>query len=703
MTKQKPIPDILLERLILGELSPEQEADVRRRLEAEPDGAQRLAALQADNEKILKVYPPRQTAAIVSKLYEDQSELKVEKQSRWRWRPAYTILTGFVTVSLVLVSVATFIFVTEGSSHLPFIYAVFDGGGGGAPSASKAKRTVEPDVLDFMRDLPDRSDKLPKTVEPENSMILPESLELEQEPLIALATRRGSTGHDRNGVKLVRRFGREDPNSIGSTIPERRHAQEGFNTESYDRIYENDFLNAKDDPLSTFSIDVDTASYANVRRILNGGQLPPRGAVRIEEMINYFTYDYPQPEKGAPFSVNTEIAACPWNPDHRLVRIGLKGEEMALEKRPPSNLVFLLDVSGSMSDDNKLPLVKKAFKLLVKQLGNNDSVAIVVYAGSSGLVLPATICESKTKILDALARLSAGGSTNAGDGIELAYRIAEENFVGGGNNRVILATDGDFNVGVTNQSELTRLIEDKAKSGIFLTALGFGMGNYKDATLETLADKGNGNYAYIDTFKEARKVFVEQLTGTLYTIAKDVKIQVEFNPGEVKAYRLLGYENRMLAAKDFNDDKKDAGEIGAGHTVTALYQIVPVGKEIGVTEGSIDELKYQQPKTLSGAAKSSELLTVKLRYKEPDGDTSKLLEYPIVDSGRRFDMASADFRFAAAVASFGMLLRDSEYKFGSNYDAVIEIAGSAKGEDELGYRKEFVDLVRAARDLQRRD
>ncbi|OPX24009.1 MAG: hypothetical protein B1H04_03045 [Planctomycetales bacterium 4484_123] len=474
---------------------------------------------------------------------------------------------------------------------------------------------------------------------------------------------------------------------------------EGFNTEAYDHIVENPFLPVKDNPLSTFSIDVDTASYANVRRFLNSGRLPPPGAVRIEEMINYFSYDYAPPRDGRPFAVHVDVAGCPWAPGHRLVRIGLKGREIALDKRPATNLVFLLDVSGSMRPPNKLPLLKRAMKMLVERLGENDRVAIVVYAGASGLVLPSTTCDKKETILEALDRLAAGGSTNGGAGIQLAYNIASANFIKGGINRVILCTDGDFNVGVTNRSELVRLIEKKARTGVFLSVLGFGMGNYKDSTLEKLADKGNGNYAYIDTISEARKVLIKQMAGTLITIAKDVKIQVEFNPARVARYRLIGYENRLLRKEDFNDDTKDAGEIGAGHTVTALYEIVPVGAE-PASRPEVDPLKYQRPGQLSEAASSGELLTVKLRYKLPDGDKSTLMTRPIVDRGMKFAEAPQDFRFAAAVAAFGMILRDSKYKGNYSLEAVAELAAASVGRDPHGYRAEFVKLVKTARSLK---
>jgi Ca-activated chloride channel family protein len=469
-----------------------------------------------------------------------------------------------------------------------------------------------------------------------------------------------------------------------------------FNTEAYDRIQDNPFIRVSQDPLSTFSIDVDTASYSNIRRFLNDRTLPPKDAVRIEELVNYFSYDYQPPTGSAPFAVHLETATAAWSPKHKLVRIALKGKEIPFEERKPTNLVFLLDVSGSMQPENKLPLLKRSLRLLVDKLGENDRVAMVVYAGASGLVLPSTSCSDKEKILEALDRLEAGGSTNGGSGIQLAYKVADENFIKGGINRVILATDGDFNVGVTNQGDLTRIIEEKAKSGVFLTVLGFGMGNFKDSNLEKLADKGNGNYGYVDSLQEARKLLVDQIGGTLITIAKDVKIQVEFNPAKVEAYRLIGYENRMLRHQDFNDDTKDAGEIGAGLTVTALYEVVPKGVEIDIP--GVDPLKYQKAaEPTRPAASSSELLTVKLRYKEPDEDTSKLLEFPLKASGESFDQASTDFRFAASVASFGMVLRDSEYRGDASFDTVLTEAQGSLGPDTQGYRHEFINLVKKAR------
>lgn len=489
--------------------------------------------------------------------------------------------------------------------------------------------------------------------------------------------------------------------------------------EAYALPPENAFQPVANNPLSTFSIDVDTASYANIRRFLmQNNQLPPPAAVRIEELINYFRYDFPQPEADVPFSVTTEVATCPWSTDHRLVRVGLKGKEIAKEKRPVSNLVFLLDVSGSMQDANKLPLVRESMKMLVRELSENDRVAIVVYAGASGLVLDSTTGDQKDMIIAAIDRLQAGGSTNGAGGLQQAYDVAMQHFVKGGTNRVILATDGDFNVGITDRSQLVSLIEDKAKSGVFLTTIGFGMGNLKDATLEQLADKGNGNYAYVDTLAEARKVFVEEMSGTLVTIAKDVKVQIEFNPAEVASYRLIGYENRMLAARDFNDDKKDAGEIGAGHTVTALYELVPAGKAdgdsnpglpTGATGASeaentgVDPLRYQKPATakveLTETANNGELFTLKLRYKQPDGDTSKLIEHPVKDSGKAYREASGDFKFAASVAAFGMKLRHSQYGGTITLDGIMELAVEGRSYDPSGYRSEFLTLLEKAQAL----
>ncbi|HJQ34505.1 MAG TPA: VWA domain-containing protein [Pyrinomonadaceae bacterium] len=473
--------------------------------------------------------------------------------------------------------------------------------------------------------------------------------------------------------------------------------REGAAGESYAKIDENPFLDAARAPLSTFAVDVDTASYSNTRRFLSEGRLPPKDAVRIEELINYFPYDYPQPAGNAPFSVKAEVADCPWDSRHKLVHIGLQGRKLAADNLPPANLVFLVDVSGSMASPDKLPLVKSSLRTLAGQLTERDRVAVVVYAGSSGLALPSTSGDRRGEILEAVERLEAGGSTNGGQGIQLAYRVAEENFIRGGTNRVVLATDGDFNVGLTSDSELVNLIEEKRRGGVFLSVLGFGTGNLNDSMMEKLADKGNGNYAYIDTPAEARKALGEQVAGTLATIAKDVKIQVEFNPRLVAGYRLIGYENRLLADRDFNDDRKDAGEIGAGHTVTALYEIVPAGQK--VENPGVDELKYRQPEQTQQEVGANELLTVKLRYKEPDGDVSKPLNVGVPDSGASFQNASADFKFAAAVAEFGMLLRGSRYRGQSSFDGALELARESAGADLRGYRTEFVGLVETARRL----
>lgn len=465
--------------------------------------------------------------------------------------------------------------------------------------------------------------------------------------------------------------------------------------ETYTPIHENPFKPVAQEPLSTFSIDVDTASYANVRRFLNDGQRPPPDAVRIEELVNYFDYDYEQPADDSPFSVQVDLAEAPWNPAHRLARIGLKGREIQ-DDRKAGNFVFLVDVSGSMNSQDKLPLVQKSLRLLAKQLGDNDRVAIVTYAGSSGLALESTTGADTPKILEAIDRMKSGGSTHGSAGIRLAYEQAAENFIEGGINRVILCTDGDFNVGISDPAELETVIAQKAKSGVFLSVLGFGTGNLKDRTMETLADKGNGNYAYIDSLGEARKVLVQQMNATLVTIAKDVKIQVEFNPAQVQSYRLIGYENRMLAKEDFNDDTKDAGEIGAGHVVTALYELVPVGVTLPDQRPVVDDLKYQAPvpaaKPAAGPA-SSETMTVKLRYKQPDGDMSKLLEVPVTDEEKTMAASPGDFQFASAVAGFGMLLRNSAHKGKLTWDMVRKLALEGKGRDQLGYRGEFIQLI----------
>jgi Ca-activated chloride channel homolog len=481
-----------------------------------------------------------------------------------------------------------------------------------------------------------------------------------------------------------------------ATLPE---GDAAMNTEDYAHIAENQFLAVASQPLSTFSIDVDTASYANSRRFLASHQLPPKDAIRVEEWLNYFSYDYAKPTGSAPFAVSTEVTSCPWNSSHKLVRIGVKGQELREEQVPPRNLVFLLDVSGSMLSEDKLPLVKRGLAMLTESLRPQDSIAISVYAGNSGLVLPATSGRERGKILKALESLEAGGSTNGGAGIQLAYSVAQQQFKKGGINRVILATDGDFNVGTTSQGELTRLIEDKRKSGVFLTVLGFGAGNTKDATMEMLADKGNGNYAYIDSLSEARKVLVREAGSTLVTIAKDVKLQVEMNPLKVQSYKLIGYENRLLAKEDFNDDKKDAGEIGAGHTVTALYEIVPKGAS-GVTAPAVDALKYQAPGSPSPAAASSELMTVSVRYKPPQGDVSTKFSVVVSDPGRPIAQASDDYRFAVAVANAALVLRGSPDVRQSSLDSARALAAGALGSDPHGDRREFLSLIDEARRLR---
>ncbi|MEN8121560.1 MAG: VWA domain-containing protein [Bacteroidota bacterium] len=471
--------------------------------------------------------------------------------------------------------------------------------------------------------------------------------------------------------------------------------KDSFNTEEYDRIYENPFVSAVRNPLSTFSVDVDRASYANVRRMLEDNQKPYADAVRIEELINYFNYDYPQPTGKDPFSVNLEISKCPWNNGHQILSIGLQGKDIDVKEAPNSNLVFLIDVSGSMSDANKLPLLKSSFKILIEKLRPKDRVAMVVYAGAAGVVLSSTSCDEKDEIMEAFNKLEAGGSTAGGEGIKLAYDIAKENFIEGGNNRVILATDGDFNVGESSDASMVRLIEKKRDEGVFLTVLGFGMGNYKDSKMEKLSNAGNGNYAYIDNILEAKKTLGKEFFGTIYTIAKDVKIQIEFNPSQVKAYRLIGYENRMLKAEDFNDDTKDAGEIGAGHTVTAIYELIPADSKEEVP--GIDELEYQK----STVVKSNDLMTLKLRYKQPDGDVSKLIKQKVSKGDIVKDNTSNNFKWAASVAEFGLLLRTSKFKGDANWDQVLTRAKGAKGQDDEGYRAEFIKLAEIAQLLEK--
>jgi Ca-activated chloride channel family protein len=490
-------------------------------------------------------------------------------------------------------------------------------------------------------------------------------------------------------------------NKANIPSPQETQAESDSSKEGYKSIEDNPFVVVSNNPLSTFSIDVDTASYSNVRRFINEGQLPPKDAVRLEEMINYFTYDYPQPTGKTPFSISTEIAEAPWNPTHKLVQIGLQGKRISTESLPPSNLVFLVDVSGSMDNLNRLPLVKSSLRLLVNELRAKDRVSIVVYAGNAGLVLPSTPGNQKNKILNAIDKLQAGGSTAGGEGIQLAYKIARENLIKSGNNRVILATDGDFNVGISSETELVRLIEKERDQGIFLTVLGVGMGNLQDSKMEQIADKGNGNYAYIDNLLEAKKVLVKEMGGTLLTIAKDVKIQVEFNPAKVQAYRLVGYENRQLQNQDFNNDKKDAGELGSGHSVTALYEVIPVGVKSDVSLSNVDPLKYQQTKVEPTKNGSNELMQVKLRYKQPNQTTSQRLTVPLVDRGLKLKDTSTNFKFSAAVAAFGMVLRDSQYKGTANFDEVLKLSSQSQGTDLDGYRAEFIRLVQKSKTLKK--
>lgn len=474
--------------------------------------------------------------------------------------------------------------------------------------------------------------------------------------------------------------------------------QGGEPSEEYDKIQENTFKGVAQTPVSTFSIDVDNASYSNVRRYLETDQIPPADAVRIEEMINYFDYDYPQPQAKDPFSINTEISTAPWNSDHHLIHIGLQGKDLAYNDLKFSNLVFLIDASGSMGDENKLPLLKKSLQLLLAELDDKDRVAIVAYAGAAGLVLPSTPASERETILNALDAVESGGSTAGGEGIELAYKIAKENLLSDGNNRVILATDGDFNIGMSSSNELVSLIEEKRKDNIYLTICGFGMGNYKDGQMEQISNAGNGNYFYIDNIREAKKVFVTQMRANMFTIAKDVKIQIEFNPKTIKAYRLIGYENRLLAKEDFDDDTKDAGELGAGHTVTAIYEVILSDSKSTQDIAKAADLKYQ---TKSVSGNSSDLMTVKFRYKPIKSDKSILLEQVLSKSALiGLENSSNNYRFSAAVAGFGMLLRDSEFKGTATYDNMYSLAKDALDADKENYRAEFLQLVQTANTLQ---
>ena len=487
-------------------------------------------------------------------------------------------------------------------------------------------------------------------------------------------------------------------NKISSADKKGTKKQIDYDDEEYASLVENPFELTGSQPVSTFSIDVDNASYSNIRRMINSGDNVDKNAIRVEEMMNYFRYDYPQPESKRPFSINTEYSDSPWNPDHKLLKIGLQGKNIPMDNLPNSNLVFLIDVSGSMDEANKLPLLKSSLKILLNQLRPQDKVGIVVYAGSAGMVLAPTSAKEKDKIAAALDNLSAGGSTAGGAGIELAYQLAQENFIKGGNNRVILATDGDFNVGVSSSTGLETLIEEKRKSGVFLTCLGYGMGNYKDNRLETLADKGNGNYAYIDNMQEANKFLGREFAGSMYTIAKDVKIQIEFNPEYVKSYRLIGYENRKLKNEDFKNDKIDAGELGSGHTVTALYEIIPKNvTSVFVPKAS--KLKYT--KTSNSQNFGDELATVKFRYKKPDEDKSVEIIQVVKNSGEPITSASPDFKFASSVAWFGLVLRDSKLISKKDLNGIETLAREGKNKDEEGYRSEFIRLVETYKSIQK--
>ncbi|MGX7668243.1 YfbK domain-containing protein [Flavobacterium pedocola] len=503
--------------------------------------------------------------------------------------------------------------------------------------------------------------------------------------VIVVNTSQNLSRKDKKELKKLLKADKKNKNTVSSV--------EEPNEEDYDSFEENPFTNPTVEALSTFSIDVDNAAYTNIRRFINNGQKVPKDAVRVEEMINFFKYNYPQPESNHPFSINTEYSTCPWNVKHQLLKIGLQGKNIPTDALPASNFVFLIDVSGSMSSDNRLPLLKQSLKVLVSQLRKEDKVAMVVYAGAAGLVLPATSGSEKQTIIDALDKLQAGGSTAGGAGINLAYKIAEENFIKGGNNRVILATDGDFNVGASSDNDMENLIVEKRKTGVFLTCLGYGMGNYKDSKMEILANKGNGNYAYIDNIQEANRFLGKEFKGSLFAIAKDVKIQIEFNPKHVQNYRLIGYENRKLRAEDFTDDTIDAGELGSGHTVTALYEIIPTGVKSEFNK-EVTELKYSKVTTDSDKY-ADELATVKFRYKKPDGDKSTEIVQTIENKVNEITAASSDFRFSASVAWFGLKLRDSKLINNKKADDIKKLAQQGIANDSEGYRAEFIRLVEA--------
>jgi Ca-activated chloride channel homolog len=532
-----------------------------------------------------------------------------------------------------------------------------------------------------------------KEVSPGQANVLNVALE----PDVAVLQEVVVTGY---GQKHLRIRGMAAPaNQAAVPIHYSVHSVQDFNTESYSKVRETGFRDVLNEPLSTFSIDVDNAAYSNVRRFINTGQLPPPDAVRIEEMLNYFTYDYPEPAGNHPFAMHTELSVCPWNPQNQLLHVGLRAKSMDKTELPISNLVFLIDVSGSMQPANRLPLVKTSMAMLVEELRPQDRVAIVIYASRTAVLLESTPASEKQKILSAIAGLQAGGSTAGGQALRMAYDVATRNFIAKGNNRIILCTDGDFNVGESSNAAMERLVEEKRRSGVFITVLGFGMGNYKDDRLEIIANKGNGNYGYIDNIQEARKMLVSEFGGTLFTVAKDVKLQLEFNPARVKAYRLIGYENRRLNNEDFNDDTKDAGEMGAGHSVTALYEIVPAGSEWQLP--GVDPLRYQPNSGLVKVNPNAELLTIKARYKQPGNDRSVMFDLPVRGQVLPQARTSGDFRFSAAVAEFGLLMLNSPFKGAASFENILKMASDAKGRDHEGYRAEFINLVRTAQSLSR--
>jgi Ca-activated chloride channel family protein len=717
----------------LGELPPEERQKIEQDIQSAPEKQQYVAEIQAlahQLENELADEPPmlELTAQQRDALLQTAGEAAASRKIiRFPWRPLISIAAAAAVVALVFgglyvsqpvyqtkVKLAKADRVKGQTMIIPAVVMeqadfeeeleMLDNMPSMEPTDAESMIASAPEVLDGSLLEVD-------TTAPSEELVTEFAaldIQTASSPLVMKGLHAGRSSVGRKSKMMSNRLSQRGNGLAAGVIPCRiipAPLPESPNTESYASVEENVYRTVQEHPLSTFSIDVDTASYANIRRFLKNGSMPPKDAVRVEEMINYFNYNYAPPQNDVPFAVHIESAACPWNTEHQLVKIGLKGRELDRSSAPACNLVFLLDVSGSMQNPNKLPLVQKAMRLLVKQLTPSDRVAIVVYAGASGLVLPSTSCDEPDTIVDALDRLRAGGSTNGGDGIRLAYAEAMKNFIDDGVNRVILCTDGDFNVGVTSPDALVEMVKERAREGVFLTVLGFGMGNYKDSTLEQIANKGNGNYAYIDSFSEARKNLVEQAAGTLFTIAKDVKLQIEFNPAVFEAYRLIGYENRVLAKEDFNNDKKDAGELGAGHTVTAFYELVPKGSPTFAPP--VDPLKYQPEPTAEPVreetgkpADSSEWLTVKLRWKLPDENQSTKIEIPYTGTLRPFVEAAEDFRFAAGVAAAGMLMRHDSYVNDITYDRIIEWTVNATGSDPSGYRREFIDLLRNAQALQ---